>query len=263
MTVQCPPRMPYSSKYLNWTIETYDSVTSTQDILKTKAENDDVPEGTVILAKEQTKGRGRQGRIWTSPAGNLYLSLLLKPDCSVQDIAQLSVLLSLAVGQTVKNAIPEQKNDIKLKWPNDIIVNGKKSAGILLETSLTTNKLNWVAAGIGININHAPEETGICLNDLGIETITVEMLTEMLLVNISELYVLWTDKGFVPIRQQWLDMSYPPETIVKVGQGETYKSGRFVEIDMNARLVLRDEENKLITVHAADAVLCNAPDKSL
>ncbi len=255
--------MPYSSKLVNWTIERYDSVSSTQDILKAKAENGDVPEGTVVTAIEQTKGRGRQGRTWVSPAGNLYLSLLLKPDCGLQDIAQLSVLLSLAVGQTVKNVTPEDKNDIKLKWPNDIIMNGKKCAGILLETGITSSKLDWLAAGIGINLNHAPEDTGISLNSIGPDKITTEKLTQGLLHNISNIYMLWRDEGFPPIRQKWLDMSYPPETVVKVGQGETYKSGRFVEIDMSGHLVLKGDDNKLITVHAADAVLCNAPDKSL
>ena len=107
--------------------------------------------GTLVLADRQTAGRGRRGRGWISPAGEgIFMSLLLRPDVHPSQVAKLSLLTALAVA----NAIAEETGlDARIKWPNDIVINGRKVCGLLLEMDATTEKVESVVAGVGINVH--------------------------------------------------------------------------------------------------------------
>jgi BirA family transcriptional regulator, biotin operon repressor / biotin---[acetyl-CoA-carboxylase] ligase len=128
-------------------IERFAEVASTNDVLKERARRG-APEWTVVLAERQSAGRGRQGRAWASPAGNVYLSVLLRPR-----FAAVSVV-PLAAGLAVAEALPQVQ--ARLKWPNDVLVNGRKLAGILAEAQSGPSGVEHVVLGIGVNV--APAE---------------------------------------------------------------------------------------------------------
>ena len=116
------------------------------------------PSGTIILADRQEKGRGRKGRSWISPAGNFYASIILRPDCSIGESAGLSLLSGVALGESLLELGPKGL-DLALKWPNDILINGAKVAGILLENQGgKTGRIDFVVIGTGVNINSCPIE---------------------------------------------------------------------------------------------------------
>lgn len=131
----------------DWTapIEHHERLVSTNDRLKERA-RDGAPEWTVVLADEQTGGRGRQGRVWASPPGGLYLSVLLRPGF------EASGLIPLAAGVAVVEALREWGVAAALKWPNDALAGGRKIAGILAEASSSGSRLDWVVLGLGVNL---------------------------------------------------------------------------------------------------------------
>ncbi len=126
-------------------IEHHRRLVSTSDRLKERA-RDGAPEWTVVLADEQTGGRGRQGRPWASPPGGLYLSVLLRPRFEAVG------LLPLAAGVAVVEALREWGVAAELKWPNDALAGGRKVAGILAEASSSASRLDWVVLGLGVNL---------------------------------------------------------------------------------------------------------------
>ncbi|HSB61325.1 MAG TPA: biotin--[acetyl-CoA-carboxylase] ligase [Vicinamibacteria bacterium] len=132
---------------LDWPapIEHHDRLSSTSDRLKARA-RDGAPEWTAVQALEQTAGRGRQGRAWASPAGGVYLSVLLRP--RFESLG----LIPLAAGVAVAEALGEQGIETELKWPNDVLAAGRKLAGILAEASSSGSGLDWVVLGLGINV---------------------------------------------------------------------------------------------------------------
>jgi BirA family biotin operon repressor/biotin-[acetyl-CoA-carboxylase] ligase len=136
-------------------LKIYESLGSTQDLARELARQED-SEGTAILALEQTSGRGRLGRTWISPPGkNLALSIVLKPQIEPRHASLLGMAASIAVAETVE-ACGIAKAE--LKWPNDVLVNGRKIAGILLEAALTSVHLEYVIIGLGLNLNSSPDD---------------------------------------------------------------------------------------------------------
>ena len=131
-----------------------DVVSSTNDVARQLAEAG-WPEGTVVVAAEQTAGRGRFGRRWESPRGGLWFSVLLRPALGPEDISRLPIVAGLAVARALRSSFGLE---IELKWPNDVLIEGKKICGILVETSFTGSKLDFVILGIGINANFEPHE---------------------------------------------------------------------------------------------------------
>ena len=116
--------------------------------------------GTVVWAKRQTAGRGRRGRSWISEPGNLFTSLILRPHVPPARAAELTFVASLAVAQAVAGFLPGRI--ICTKWPNDVLVDGGKIAGILIESAAgTSGKVDWLVVGIGINVAHHPNDTEI------------------------------------------------------------------------------------------------------
>jgi BirA family transcriptional regulator, biotin operon repressor / biotin---[acetyl-CoA-carboxylase] ligase len=124
------------------------TVGSTNAVLKDLA-REGAPEWTVVVADRQTAGRGRGQHAWVSPAGNLYLSVLLRPTFG------RVTLLPLLAGLAVADAVQEQAVDARLKWPNDVLANGKKLAGILTESASSATGIDWVVIGIGVNLDPA------------------------------------------------------------------------------------------------------------
>ncbi len=135
------------------------SVGSTNDEAKRFALSGEAA-GLVVTAGEQTAGRGRQRRVWTSPPGNLYLSILLRPTCPLARVPEIGFVAAVAVAGAVAGLLDASAR-VRCKWPNDILVDGRKVAGLLLETATDADGcVDWVVLGIGLNIASHPEETG-------------------------------------------------------------------------------------------------------
>jgi BirA family transcriptional regulator, biotin operon repressor / biotin---[acetyl-CoA-carboxylase] ligase len=128
-----------------WTLERHKSVTSTMDVARERARAG-APHGTVVVAESMTAGRGTHGRPWASPEGGLYLSIVLR---GLQD----PHLLTLALGNAVAESLEVAGVEPRLKWVNDVLVDGKKMAGILVEGESTADRIDFLVAGIGINVN--------------------------------------------------------------------------------------------------------------
>ena len=134
------------------TIHRFEEVSSTNDVAK-KLAVEGAPEGTVVVAERQFSGRGRFGRKWVSPKGGLWLSLVLRPKISIKESFKLTFLTAVPIANTLNE---ELQIEVQIKWPNDILVKGKKVCGILTETASTNQILEYAIIGIGINVNNTP-----------------------------------------------------------------------------------------------------------
>lgn len=236
---------------LSWSIEVHDVVQSTQGIIKGMGRLSE-PEGCVVHAFEQKKGVGRHGRKWVSEPGNLYMSMLLRPTASLQEIPQLSLVTSLAAALTIEEYI-EDTSLLKLKWPNDVFIGKEKCGGILLETELRENGgVEWVAVGIGINISNAPLGLGTCVQDYSDRVIDIINFRNSFLSNMANVYSDWQRLPFETLKQKWLDRSFAKDTKIEVKIGVQIETGYFHDLDEMGNLILRDLEYRLKTISAGE-----------
>ncbi len=143
------------TKLIGKKIFAYQSVKSTNDIAAQLARSGE-PEGTIVVCEQQTKGRGRLGRVWHSPSGcGIYISIILKPRFKPEKAPGLAIMTALALADAVSSCCP---GDVRIKWPNDILIGNRKVAGILTELSAERNKIDYVVIGIGINVNHKADD---------------------------------------------------------------------------------------------------------
>lgn len=184
-------------------ITVLESTGSTNDDAKALARAG-AAEGTVVHALRQTSGRGRQGNHWMSDPGNLYMSMILRPQVSAAESGQLSFLAAVALAETVQGLLPPSA-DIALKWPNDVLINGRKSAGILLEAESAAQAAGpeWLVLGMGLNLMHAPDGA-ISLREAGAGTVDVAQARDLLTGSVLSLYRRWQREGFAVIRSAWL-----------------------------------------------------------
>ena len=215
-----------------WTLVALDSVGSTNDEAARLADAG-APEGTVVWSRQQTGGRGRRGRQWASPPGNLYSSTILRPDCAAPRAAELGFVAALAVADIVPAGRP-----LRVKWPNDVLVDGGKVAGILLESAIgQTGQVQHVVAGIGVNVGFAPQlpemrYRGAALG--GSVEAALEKLTAALAARLAD----WRRDGFATVRAAWLAKAGPLGTEVDVKLGEELVHGRFAGLDSEGALLL-------------------------
>lgn len=217
----------------------FDQLDNTNDEAKRRAARG-APDGTIILARRQTAGRGRRGRSWESPEGNLYASLLLRPDYDAQEAAQLSFVTALAVATTVRAILPAEKR-VALKWPNDVLVEGRKISGILLESAPGGGHLDWVIIGCGINITTHPELArgrATSLMAEGASPLTPETLLANLVLALHGGIARWQTNGFAPVREAWLASAHGIGRPIEVRlPGETLR-GTFAALDESGALKL-------------------------
>ncbi len=181
-----------------------DTTTSTNDVCKDLA-RDGAPDGAAFIARHQTAGRGRLGRSFKSPAGlGLYLSILWRPDCAPEQLLPLTSLVAVAAAQAVEQVCGI---DVAIKWPNDLVVQGKKLSGILTESALTPDgRIDYVVAGIGINCHQQQGDFDGDVADIATSLdmalgnyVNHDALAEELL---RQLDILRRDVLFAP--EQWL-----------------------------------------------------------
>ncbi|QCB62451.1 biotin--[acetyl-CoA-carboxylase] ligase [Wolbachia endosymbiont of Drosophila mauritiana] len=294
---------------------------------------------TIIIADKQTEGRGRTGKNWISPEGNLYASLIINlfndylsenqfsvsfqrvtlesrnqeawiPVSStgmtsdgagitvgltsqIKDISKLTELTfvtALAVGNTLLslNFLNNQThcgvipvcdtgihtfssgsqcqstgmtrdpfiNDLNLqyKWPNDVLIDGKKTSGILLERKSNSN---WLIIGIGININHAPLPGTTCISNYGESVSNIDLLKE-LIINFNKLRKQWLFDGFYAIREMWLKKAFKMNEQISVKLADKLYEGIFADIDKSGKLVLQQKDGSLIYFDAGELFIGSA-----
>jgi BirA family biotin operon repressor/biotin-[acetyl-CoA-carboxylase] ligase len=215
-----------------WTLVAFDSVGSTNDEAARLADAG-ATEGTVVWAREQTGGRGRRGRQWASPVGNLYSSTILRPDCTAPRAAELGFVAALAVADIVPAG-----RAVRVKWPNDVLVDGGKIAGILLESAIAqTGRVEHVVAGVGINVGFAPELPEMRYPGAALGG-SVELALEKFTTALAARLVEWRRDGFETVRAAWLAKAGPIGAEVDVKLGEELVRGRFAGLDREGALLL-------------------------
>jgi BirA family biotin operon repressor/biotin-[acetyl-CoA-carboxylase] ligase len=223
----------------SWNVHTFATMASTQDRLKAMAIEDNAPEGTVVQALQQSCGRGRLGRHWDSLIGNLYMSVLLRPEeCPAEKAGQISFVTAVAVSEAIDTAIPGAY-DKKLKWPNDILINDKKCAGILLESDLRDDgAVDFLLLGIGVNIL-APPEYALGLKEIaGDHHLAIHPFRDVVLQKLKENYLDWQKNGFAPIREKWIASAYRLGEDIKVKLAKEERAGVFKDLDASGCLIL-------------------------
>jgi BirA family biotin operon repressor/biotin-[acetyl-CoA-carboxylase] ligase len=232
-------------------VETLEAVDSTNDIIRERAAAG-AEEGLVVRAEEQLVGRGRHGRVWCSPPGNLYVSLLFRPERPLAEAATLSLVVGLSLVDAIEAAAAPSIG-LRLKWPNDVLAGEAKIAGILLETLPSPATEPSIVAGLGVNVEVAPEDMPYpttTLRSLGV-AITPEALLDRLLARIAADYLAWQAGGFAVIRDRWLARARGIGETVGVQAGERAVRGRFVDVDATGQLVLEAAEGRL-TLNAGE-----------
>lgn len=215
-----------------WRLVALESVGSTNDEAARLADAG-APEGTVVWARQQTGGRGRRGRVWASPTGNLYTSTILRPDCPAPRAAELGFVSALAVTDIVPVDRP-----VRVKWPNDVLVEGGKVAGILLESAIgQAGVVQHVIAGVGINVGFAPRLAEMRYPGSALGG-TVEIALEKFAAAFAARLAEWRREGFAVVRANWLAKAGPLGAEVDVKLGDELVRGRFGGLDGEGALLL-------------------------
>lgn len=247
-------------------LEAHDSVGSTNALALERARAGDAGKLWVV-SKKQESGRGRRGRVWATPEGNLAATLLVVTEGELRMAATLGFVAGLALADALDVVVPKGRisvaldgasagrNRFELKWPNDVLASGAKLAGILLESTLLDGNRFAVAVGIGVNVVAHPEDLpypATSLKALG-ATCDAETLFLALSDAWSENARLWADgRGLTAIRQRWLERAagLGGEVAVRI-DGDVVR-GVFETIDEDCRFVIRESGGRMITVAAGD-----------
>ncbi len=236
-----------------WSVVTLDTVGSTNDEAMARAEAG-APEGTVIRALRQEAGRGRRGRGWDSPPGNVYSSTILRPPVPPVQAAQLSFVTALAVADTATPLIGAARR-VAIKWPNDVLVDDAKISGILLESAIGEGGLiGHVVIGVGINVASAPPSTrygATHLSALGSTASTDEVFAAYIGA-LARRYGEWRTGGFAATRVAWLRRAAWLDRDIEVSLGETALRGRFVDLDEQGALLLQTAGGGVRRITAGD-----------
>jgi BirA family biotin operon repressor/biotin-[acetyl-CoA-carboxylase] ligase len=233
-------------------IRKYDALDSTNEEARRLAEAGEA--GPLwISAREQSAGRGRRGREWVSQAGNLFATLLLRPQRPPDQCAQLSFVAALAVGDVVAGLAPSAR--VALKWPNDVLLDGKKVAGMLLESSGAKARVDWLAVGIGINLANFPDGVEFPATSLAAVTGRAPDADEAL----SRLagrwdawYETWMNSGFQPIRDGWLARASGLGERVNARLANREVQGVFEGLADDGALILRETGGKQTRIAAGE-----------
>lgn len=225
----------------------YKKVSSTQDIAKKLAEKN-VKEA-IVIAEEQTCGRGRYGRTWFSPIGGLWFSILLRPNINPIDSIKLMVLTELAVTKAIRDFT---NLPAFIKWPNDVYINNKKVCGILIESSIENNKLKYVIIGIGLNTNNSfsniPDYSLKDITSLRDEIgkiIDKEALFKLILKKFKELYNSFLNKEFNKIFNEYKKYSLIINKDVLIRKNDELIKCKVLDIEEDYSLLVKKSNGEI------------------
>ena len=215
------------------------------------------PAGTVVLADRQTEGRGRLGRVWQSVPGNLHASILLRPDCALKAASQLSLLAGVALAELLARHGPDNL-DLKLKWPNDVMIDRAKVAGILLESAGdNAGRLAHVIVGVGVNVAWSPDDLDYPVTSLEAAGFTALSPKGWLLAYTSSL-AIWLDRwqrdGFAVVREAWCARSYGLGGPVRLRLDREDVDGKFVDLTEAGALLIEHADGSRRELTAGDVV---------
>jgi BirA family biotin operon repressor/biotin-[acetyl-CoA-carboxylase] ligase len=231
-----------STRELGQTLHCHQELPSTSDLAKELAEEGAL-HGDVVIAERQTAGRGRRGRFWVSPPGkNLYASIILRPDLPPHRASELTLLASVALCEVLR----ETGAEAVIKWPNDLLVGGKKVAGILTEMAADPDRVQWVVVGLGVNLNVGPGDLPEDLRDEATSVAVARgssvpraLFAAALLARLEA----WLDRhaaeGFAPVRAAWRALSGTLGREVRVVTGEGDVTGVAFDVDETGALLVR------------------------
>ena len=224
---------------MQWRLQLHAVLPSTSDLCRTLAARGE-PAGLAVLAQRQSAGRGSRGRGWTTPAGNLALSVLLRPNLPAREAAQISLLAGVAVAEAVAHFLPDVA-DLALKWPNDVLLGGAKLAGILIETHGVDGRLDWLVAGIGVNLAHAPTVPGRATAALAQRRLAPppEAFAAVLLDRLGHWLAVQQGHGFASVRAAWLDHALPVASAMTIKLGDQIVAGAFMGLGEDGSLLLQ------------------------
>jgi len=237
-------------------LQVLDAVPSTQDVVRELAEAG-APEGTLVLAEQQTRGRGRMGRAWVSPPGKgVWMSLLLRPRVPLPLAPQLTMLAAVALCRGLGRIAPLP---IGIKWPNDLLVEGRKISGILLESAAEDERLKHVVVGIGISVNLEAEDFP---PEVRAKAVSLRMAlgrpldrTDVVAAVMEEfetLYELYDGQGFGPIRSLWEARSATLHRRVRLETPQGTVEGTAEALDELGGLRIRRDDGTLHTVYTGE-----------
>jgi BirA family biotin operon repressor/biotin-[acetyl-CoA-carboxylase] ligase len=244
------------TKRLGHNIKLFGQVDSTQNIAQRLAE-EGASEGTLVIAEQQLQGRGRMGRAWISPAGKgVWMSLVLRPQIPLPFTPQLTLLAAVSLCRSLRRLTGL---DIGIKWPNDLLIGGKKISGILLESSAEEERLRYVIAGIGISVNldasDYSEETlerAVSLKmALGKEVDRAEVIAGFL-KDFEDLYLLYHEEGFAPVKTLWEALSVSLGQQATLTTPQSVLSGIPIGLADSGALLLKQDNGVTVSVFSAD-----------
>lgn len=232
------------------TLHTVDTTESTNtDVLRLARQG--AAEGLWLRAGQQTAGRGRQGRAWVSPPGNLYASTLVRLRPGDPAAATLALVAAVALHDAIGTFAPNVA--VRIKWPNDVLIDGGKVSGILLERSDDA-----VVVGLGVNLAHHPDLADRATTSLAAHGVTVAAGTflDVLADGFARWLARWRGEGFDAIRRAWMAAAHPRGTALtsRLADG-TVEQGLFDGLDRDGALILRLASGERRVIHAADVFL--------
>lgn len=256
------------AKAAGYRVAGFDAIGSTNtEALAAAAAGD--PGGIWFAALDQTAGRGRRGRAWHSVPGNLAASLLIVPDAEPDVVATLGFVAGVALNVGLSKILPhgmvrvgidgadgaDGRSRVALKWPNDVLADGAKLAGILLEASRSPNGAQAIVIGIGVNVVAAPQDLSYpatSLREMGVP-LSAEEVFEALSEAWVDVFGLWSDgAGVGAVLELWRQSAAGMGAPVAVTQDGVVRRGIFETIDSAGRLIMRDDEGARIAITAGD-----------
>lgn len=236
-----------------WRLVSRDTLGSTNDEAKSLARQG-AAQGTLVWALAQTAGRGRRGREWRSPHGNLYLSLVWRPACPPDRAAQLGFAAALAVGDALGDLVPNLAG-LAGKWPNDLLLDGRKIAGILLESEIgEAQNLAFLVVGVGVNLVSAPPDVEFPATSIaaqGYPPPEPAALLGAFARHFEDWARSWREAGFAPLRAAWLARAVGRGEPIRVRLENASLHGRFADLDPHGALLL-DTADGLRRISAGD-----------
>ncbi len=242
------------TRYLKGPIHHFETLPSTNDLAKELASRD-APEGSLVVAECQSQGRGRLGREWDSPPGvGLYASLLLRPPLPPTEMPQITLTTAVAVVRALRRATGVAPG---IKWPNDLLVDGKKVGGILTEMETESDRIRFLVVGLGLNVNNRefPPPLNLTATSLALVARSSFHRPEILRAWLEEfeaLYDLFLNQDFGVILEEWREYNVTLGQTVTVRQGPREISGLALEVAGDGALLVRQRTGEVIRVTSGE-----------
>jgi BirA family biotin operon repressor/biotin-[acetyl-CoA-carboxylase] ligase len=260
--VMCPDKLlsyeiqsGLNTKIIGKKIIIMETVTSTMDeAFRLGMEN--CPEGTVVCAEAQSKGRGRMGRVWTSPKGKgLYFSFVLRPSLPLNQLAQLTLMSAVALAEAIEGI-----SDLKpsIKWPNDILLGNNKLAGILTELRAESDQVKFVVVGIGLNVNASLHQLTPGASSLKVaagKSFNRAQVFQAILQSLEKWYVKLLNHEFAGVMEEWKKRTATLNKRVRITDPTGIIEGEAIDLDEDGALLIRKDNGFIIKKTAGDVIL--------